>query len=197
VEYDAELKLGKVTISSSGAYNDAKLKGNFCNFVADRTALSIVQLTTCAPGTFTATNPPTPTVAASDGTRLPRQPKYKGTTSIRYDTQMGDYNMYIQGAALYQTGATQDLNVSDNNKLVCPLAPASTVACSLPGFISFDFAGGIKKDNWGVDLFIQNAFDKRGPLTSNTFCSIAFCADSSRTFVIKPQFFGIKFSGKY
>jgi outer membrane receptor protein involved in Fe transport len=32
VEYDADLKLGKVTISTSGAYNNAKLDGNFCNF---------------------------------------------------------------------------------------------------------------------------------------------------------------------
>lgn len=43
VEYDADLRLGKVTFSTSGAYNDAKLKGNFCNFVADRSALSIIQ----------------------------------------------------------------------------------------------------------------------------------------------------------
>ena len=118
------------------------MTGNFCNFVADRAALSIVQLTTCAPGTFTATNPPTPTIAAIDGTRLPRQPKFKGTTSIRYDADWGEYRVYLQGAALYQTGATQDLNVANNNKLVCPTAAASTVACSLPGFVSFDFSGG-------------------------------------------------------
>ena len=196
-EVDADLRLGKVTLSSSGAYNDAKLKGNFCNFIADRTALSIVQLTACAPGTFTATNPPTPTVAAANGTRLPRQPKFKGTTSLRYDTDLGDYRAYFQGAALYQTGATQDLNVADNNKLVCPTAPASTVACSLKGFVSFDFSAGVKKGNWSVDLFIQNAFDKRGELTTNTFCTIAFCANSSRTFSSKPQFFGIRFGQRF
>lgn len=36
IEYDADLKLGKITISSSGAFNDGKLKEDFCNFVADR-----------------------------------------------------------------------------------------------------------------------------------------------------------------
>jgi len=196
-EYDADLKLGKVTVSSSGAFNDAKLKGNFCNFVADRTALSIVQLGSCGANQFTNTNPPTPTLAAADGTRLPRQPKFKGTTSIRYDTDLSDHKAYLQGAILYQTGATQDLNVADNNKLACPLAAPSTVACSLKGFVSFDFSAGIKFSNFSVDLFIQNAFDKRGELTTNTFCSIAFCAKSSRTFAIKPQFFGIRFGGKY
>lgn len=198
VEYDADLKLGKVTISSSGAYNDAKLKGDFCNFFADPATSSINQLATCAVGVNTNTNPPTPTVAAVNGTRLPRQPKFKGTTSIRYDTDIGSGRAYIQGAALYQSSATQDLNVTNNNKLVCPeLVGKIKTACATPGFLSFDFAAGYKRDNWSIDAFIQNAFDKRGILTTNTFCSIDFCANSSRRFPIKPQFFGLKVSYQY
>jgi len=204
VEYDADLKLGNVTFSTSGAYNDGKLTGNFCNFVADRAALSIVQLGSCPTGsTVTQNGTTTSAVAAADGTRLPRQPKFKGTTSVRYDTDLGDYKVYVQGAALYQSSATQDLNVSQNNLLTCAtlaIAATQTAAgksCTTPGFLSFDFAGGVKMGKWSVDLFIQNAFDKRGILTTNTFCSITFCAGSSRNFTIKPQFFGIKFSGKY
>ena len=203
-EADADLRLGKITISSSGAYNDAKLKGNFCNFSADRAALSIVQLATCTIGrNIGGTNTGTPEVAAADGTRLPRQPKFKGTTSVRFDTDIGEYAAYLQGAALYQTGATQDLNVSDNNLLTCGSlaeATAKTAAgksCSTPGFVSFDFSAGVKKDNWSLTLFLQNAFDKRGQLTKNTFCSIAFCSGSSRTFIIKPQFFGVKFGQRF
>lgn len=201
-EYDADLKLGKVTVSTSGAYNDAKLKGNFCNFAFDPAALSISQLSSCTLGAFVAgSSPPTPEVAAADGTRLPRQPKFKGTTSIRYDTDLGDYKAYLQGAALYQTGATQDLNVSDNNHLVClqnqNSSTFNTVPCAGSGFVSFDFSAGIRKDHWSIDLFIQNAFDKRGPLTQNTFCTITFCAGSSRTFAIKPQFFGVKLGWHY
>jgi outer membrane receptor protein involved in Fe transport len=197
IEYDADLKLGKVTISTSGAYNDGKLKGNFCNFFADRAAGTIVQLPTCTVGVTKTINGTTiAEVAATDGTRLPRQPKFKGTTSIRYDTDLGDYRAYLQGAALYQSSATQDLNVVDNNLLVCP-SVTSTKACTTPGFISFDFSAGVKKANWSIDLFIQNAFDKRGELTRNTFCSITFCAGSSRTFTIKPQFFGIRFGQQF
>ncbi|CAH0498184.1 Vitamin B12 transporter BtuB [Novosphingobium sp. CECT 9465] len=202
VEYDADLKLGKFTISTSGAYNDAKLKGNFCNFALDRATLSITQLPTCVLGEdVPGSSPPTSQVAAADGTRLSRQPKFKGTTSIRYDTEWGDVDAYIQGAALYQTGATQDLNVSDSNLYICPeIAEQETDAgrsCQTSGFVSFDFSAGIKKDNWTLDIFLQNAFDKRGPLTTNTFCSIDFCSDSTRTFAIKPQFFGIRWGQKY
>lgn len=187
IEFDADLKLGKFTFSTSGAYNDGKLKGDFCNFALDRTTSTISQLSTCQLGVDVPdSSPPTPSVAAANGTRLPRQPKFKGTTSVRFDTSMGDYSAYIQGAALYQTGATQDLNV-DNNALLG----------NTKGFVSFDFSGGIKKDNWSLTLFLQNAFDKRGGLTRNTFCSIDFCSGSSRLFTIKPQFFGIRFGQKF
>jgi outer membrane receptor protein involved in Fe transport len=186
IEYDAELKLGKFTISSSGAYNDGKLKGNFCNFVANRDTKIISQLATCAPGEFIPGKLDTPSVAAADGTRLPRQPKFKGTTTIRYDTDFGSMRGYIQGAALYQTGATQDLNEFNNGLLG-----------NTPGFVSFDFGAGVRKDHWTADIFIQNAFDRRGQLTRNTFCSISVCAGSSRTFTIRPQFFGLKLGYRY
>ncbi len=181
VEFEADLKLGKFTLSTNGAYNDGKLKGNFCNFRADPATLTIGQAPTCVAGQNFPGNPPTPQVAAEDGTRLPRQPKFKGTTSLRFDSMLGQYDFYAQGAALYQTGATQDLNVALNDLLG-----------NTPGFVSFDFAAGIKKDKWTLDLFIQNAFDKRGELTRNTFCSIAICSGSSRTFTIRPQFFGMR-----
>jgi len=202
VEFDADLKLGAFTFSTSGAYNDAKLKGDFCNFAFDQATLSISQLPTCTQGAFVLNStPPTPQVAADDGTRLPRQPKFKGTSSIRYDTQFGDMDAYFQGAALYQTGATQDLNVFNSNLYVCPeIAREETAAgrsCSTSGFVSFDFSAGIKKGNWTLDVFLQNAFDKRGALTQNTFCSITFCEDSTRTFTIKPQFFGIRWGQRY
>jgi len=178
VEYDAELKLGKVKISTNGAYNDAKLAADFCNFQFNSTTGAIGQLPSCAAGTSQ--------VAAVGGTRLPRQPKFKGTTSVRYDTEIGEYKAFLQGAALYQTGATQNLN----NTLDQMLGDTS-------GFASFDFSGGVAKGAYRVELFIQNAFDRRGALTKNTFCSIQYCSGSSRTFPIKPQFFGIKLGYKY
>lgn len=199
IEYDADLKLGQFTISTSGAYNDAKLKGNFCNFALDTTSMSISQLSSCVAGEYVeGSYPPTPQVAAANGTRLPRQPKFKGTTSVRFDTQLGEMDAYVMGAALYQTSSTQDLNVSDNNLYVCPeIADSMTTACASSGFMTFDFSAGVKKDNWTLDFFIQNAFDNRGTLTMNTFCSIAFCSGSSRTFPVKPQFFGMKFGQKF
>ena len=187
VEYDAQLKLGKVTINTSGAYNDGKLKGNFCNFALDRATATIGQLPTCAVGQpVPNSNPPIDSVAAADGTRLPRQPKFKGTTSIRYETNFGSYNGFLQGAALYQTGATQDLNVRD-----------ATLLGDTSGFISFDFTAGVSRENWRINVFLQNAFDRRGQISKNTFCSVSICSGSSRTYTIRPQFFGLQLGYKY
>jgi outer membrane receptor protein involved in Fe transport len=99
---------------------------------------------------------------------------------------LGPYGAYLQGSMLYQTGATQNLNTFDDALLG-----------DTGGFVTFDFTGGIRKDNWTLDLFMQNAFDQRGILTKNTFCSITFCSNSSRAYPIKPQFFGVKFGQKF
>ncbi|KAG5730427.1 hypothetical protein E4T56_gene19851 [Termitomyces sp. T112] len=101
------------------------------------------------------------------------------------------------GAALYQTSATQDLKLSNNNLLDCyDIAAQATKEgrqCTTKGFTTFDFSAGVKKDNWTLDIYLQNAFDTRGVLTTNTFCSIDFCAGSSRNFTGRPQIFGFKF----
>jgi len=187
VEYDADLKLGKITLSTNGAYNDARLGENFCNFAFNSTTGSISQLAACTPGQYVAgQSPPVSQVAALAGTRLPRQPMFKGTSSIRYDTDMGEYKAFIQGAVLYQTGATQNLNTSLDQLLG-----------DTSGFASVDASAGVTKGMYHVELFITNMTNTLGQLTKNTFCSIQFCANSSRTFTIKPQFFGIKFSYNY
>ena len=146
--------------------------------------MSIAQLSACQVGQFVAgSSPPTPEVAATSGTRLPRQTQFKGNSTIRYDTTLGAYAAYVQGSANYQTGATQDLNTYNDALLG-----------DTKGFTSFDFLTGVRKDNWKMEFFIQNAFDERGILTKNTFCSITFCSGSSRSFPIKPQFFGLRFA---
>ncbi|RVU07673.1 TonB-dependent receptor [Novosphingobium umbonatum] len=176
VELDGTLKLGKLTLSGSGAYNDAKLSTNFCNLDP---VLRVVSLSSCDVSQAG-------TVAAAKGTRLPRQPKLKMQGSARYETTLGDYDAFLQGTMFYQTNSTSDLDTYKNSLLG-----------NTKGFASFDFSAGIKKDQWNAEIFVQNLFDKRGILSKNTFCSIEYCADSARSFPIKPQFYGVKFGHKF
>lgn len=175
-EYDAELKLGKVTLTSSGSYNDAALSTRFCPFSINAATLTISQ----PPCTADA-------AAALAGTRLPRQPRFKGNSSVRYEAALGrNWTGYLQAVANYQTGATQNLNSYLN-----------TLLGNTSGFASFDFAAGVRQGDRTIELFAQNAFDERGILTRNTFCGIVICHDSARSYPIRPQFFGIRFSQNF
>lgn len=172
LELDSELKLGAVTLTASGAYNNAALATDFCKLTKDGDG-NIYQLSSCSDDDMKA---------ARKGTRLPRQPRFKMNASARYSFMMGSLDSFVQAAVFYQTSSTSDLD-EDNNALLGNTA----------GFASFDFSAGFKKDNWHFEAFIQNAFNSRGALSKNTFCSIQYCSDSSRTYPIKPQFFGLRF----
>ncbi|WP_408590228.1 TonB-dependent receptor [Novosphingobium sp.] len=164
-----------LTLTASGALNDAKLANNFCALVS-RADLSV------RPSCSDATGD----IAAPKGTRLPRQPIFKGSATARYTFDLGGKESFVQGSVFHQSGSTSDLDLS-NNALLGNTA----------GFTSFDFSAGTKFENIAIEAFIQNAFDRRGILSKNTFCSIEFCSGSARSYPIKPQFFGIKASWRY
>lgn len=176
VETDFDLKLGSITLSGSGAYNDAKLTQDFC--LLDPATL--VPLATCS------VNDTPPTVAAPKGTRLPRQPRFKGQLSARYEGNWGALDDFAQLTMHAQTMATSNLDTAKNDALG-----------NTPGFVSFDFSTGVSKDSWTLTAFIENIFDRRGQLSKNTFCAIEYCSGSSRTMPIKPQYFGLKYSIRY
>jgi outer membrane receptor protein involved in Fe transport len=174
IEYDAEWKLHGLTLSTSGAYNDAALSTNFCKLDP---ATRVTQLASCNTDAQ---------IAAKKGTRLPRQPRFKMQASARYDLPLDKFDTFIQGTLFHQSSSTSDLDASNDALLG-----------DTKGFSSVDFSIGAKKDNWTVEAFIQNAFDNRGILSKNTFCSIQYCSSSSRSFPIRPQFFGLKFGQRF
>ncbi|WP_408590781.1 TonB-dependent receptor [Novosphingobium sp.] len=175
VEADFDWRLGPLSISGSGAYNDAALSSDFCNLTGPG---STEQFAAC-------TGEPDK-IAAAKGTRLPRQPKFKGTMVARYGFSLGSLDSFVQAAANHQSSSTSNLDTFKNSLLG-----------DTPGFSSFDFSAGVSKANWNAEIFLQNAFDKRGQLSKNTFCAIEVCSGSSRTLPIKPQFFGIRFGQKF
>ena len=175
VELDGELRLGKLSLSTSGSYNDAKVTTDIC---AVNSNDHYNLYTDCS------TNPAH--LVAPKGTRLPRQPRLKMQATARYETPVGSYDGFVQGTVFYQTNSTSEIYTTDNMLL------GNTGA-----FASFDFSAGIKKDKWSLEAFIQNAFDNRGILSKNSFCSIEMCSGSARSLPIKPQFFGLKFGQKF
>jgi outer membrane receptor protein involved in Fe transport len=169
----AELSLSYVnrglSLSASGTYTDAKLTTPFCQINAQGNS-------DCSLGT----------VAAPKGTPLTVQPKFKGTATARYDFDLGGHDSYIQGSLLQQGGARQFLATSDD------AAVGRTKA-----FTTIDFSAGMKFGDALVEAYIQNAFDRRGIASKNTFCAPTYCGIYARSYPIKPQLFGLKVSQRF
>ena len=175
---DAEIKGAEVTfqyttggliLSGSGTYTDAKLKTAFCQINAAGNS-------DCTLGT----------VAAPKGTRLTQQPKFKGTATARYNFELGGRESFIQGSVLQQGGARQFLADADD------AAVGRTKA-----FTTFDFSAGMAFGTIKFEAYIQNAFDKRGIASKNTFCAPTYCGQYARSYPIKPQLFGMKVSQRF
>ncbi|WP_246155999.1 TonB-dependent receptor [Sphingorhabdus profundilacus] len=170
IEGDFALSLGSFTLSGSGTYIDAQLTTDFCQ--VDTTG-NIVCVTGVAP-------------AAPKGTRLPVQPKFKGSLTARYEFPLGSNDAFLQGSINHQ-GGTRSFLTDDDFAAVGPTR----------AFTTFDFSAGTSFGDWSVEAFIQNAFDKRGQLSLNTACSTTICGAFSRVYPVKPQLFGLKLGTKF
>lgn len=170
IEGDFALSLGALTLSGSGTYIDAQLTTDFCQVDATGNVV-------CVPGEVPA---------APKGTRLPVQPKFKGTLTARYEFPLGSNDAFLQGSLNHQGGTRSFLTDADF------AAVGGTRA-----FTTFDFSAGTSFGNWSVEAFIQNAFDKRGQLGLNTACSTTICGEFARVYPIKPQIFGLKLGTRF
>lgn len=169
IEGDFALSLGNLTLSGGGTYLDAKLATDF--------------------GPINLQGNPIPgTPDAPKGTRLPIQPKLKGSLTARYEVPLGDVDGFVQGSWSYQSSSRPFLTdaefVAAGNR-------------NLRGFSTFDFSAGADLGRFNVEVFIVNAFDKRGILTLNSACGLTDCLAAARAFPTKPQIFGLKLGTKF
>lgn len=111
--------------------------------------------------------------------------KINGTA--RYKFALGDYQSFVQGAIIHQSGSTSALQTYIND-----------LTGNLPHFTTFDFSLGTGMKNWHLEGYIENAFDKRGELSRQTQCtSAAVCYSDYHVYAIKPMNFGVKFGQKF
>ena len=169
-EGDFALSLGNLTLSGSGTYIDAKLTTDFCQVDATGNIVCTVGVAPAAP----------------KGTRLPVQPKFKGSLTARYEFPLGSNDAFLQSSVNHQGGTRSFLTDAD-----------FAAVGGTRGFTTFDFSAGTGFGQWTIEAFIQNAFDKRGQLGLNTACSTTICGAYSRVYPIKPQIFGLKLGTRF
>ncbi|HEU4531492.1 MAG TPA: TonB-dependent receptor [Steroidobacteraceae bacterium] len=126
--------------------------------------------------------PPT----APDGTRLPVTPEFKANLTARFTFQMGELDAYVQGSGVYQTESFADLQTEDRD--ILGEQPAYGIA---------DFTAGIGRDSWSLDLYLNNAFDKRAEVFKFAVCATDVCGVSPNVITNQPRTFGVKFGQRF
>ena len=112
--------------------------------------------------------------------------RFKGNLTARYTTDMWGGEGFAQAAAVYQGDRKVDLR-----------EVAAETYGDLKAYTLVDLSVGYKRDNWSVDLFLKNAFDKRAEMARFTECKVGTCGDEPYTVVAQPRTFGVRFSQEF
>lgn len=91
------------------------------------------------------------------GNRLPYSARFTGTVSAQQDFPLPGNATGYAGLAANYVGARQDVFTAG--------PPAIPPRQDLPGYAKVDFRAGAKLDLWSINLFLNNAFDRRGAVT--------------------------------
>ena len=159
-----------LNISGGFAIYDPKLTANYCGEV-DANGDPI---TNCA-------DP-----LAPSGTRLPITAKFKGNLIGRYVFDVGEYESYVQAAVIHQGDRTTDLRTYEAGLLG-----------DLDAYTLLDLSTGFKRNGWGVDFFIKNAFDKRAELGRFAQCATAVCGNQPYTISAQPRTYSLRVSKEF
>jgi outer membrane receptor protein involved in Fe transport len=171
-----------LTISGAGSYNYARITQAYCGEL-DAGGNPI---TNCA-------DPQAP-----KNSLLPSTPRFKGNLTGRYEFPIMDVKAHLQGSLVYQTKAYPDLRVTAphpwDSSVIVPIRQLLGV---MPAFTTFDVTTGIEKDNWSIELAVQNLFDERGQLYRYAYCTTQVCGFEPYILPTKPQFVSITLSQKF
>ena len=175
VEADLQwVPVSGLTLSTSATYLHAELTTNSCNYFN-------AQFDCTLPGPNGETN----STLAPAGTRLPVSPKWKMNAIARYQFDVGDLRAHVQGAMVYQDASIALLETAE-----------AAIVGKQPGYSSFDFSAGVARSGWTAELFLENAFDKRGELSRYTTCSALLCTPIN-VIPIRPRTIGLRFGQKF
>jgi len=162
---------GGLTLTAGLAFADAKLTENYCpNLDANGN-----RVTNCA-------NP-----SALSGQQLPTTPRFKGNTTARYSFNIGDYEAFAQTAFVYQTYVWSDLRSIERG-----------ILGQQPAYGVLDVSIGAERNRISVQLFVQNALDRRADLYNYAECTEQVCGPI-RVYHSpnQPRLIGIKFGQKF
>jgi iron complex outermembrane receptor protein len=185
------------TLSSAFSILDAQSTQDYCGTTYETGPNAGEIVTDCddplAPvGTF---------LQAPAGQELPVQAEFKANAVGRYEFNMAGMESHLQLAWVYSGAAWTDLRTDERELLG-----------KQPSYDIVDFAFGVGKESWGLELFVKNVFDERAVLSRFTQCSefkpydpdedpapnaVPLCGLQPYTVTTNPRTYGITFSKRF
>ncbi len=121
-------------------------------------------------------------VLAPAGTKLPVTADFKGNVVARYFFTLGNFDAHLQGALAHEGERGSDLDQA-----------ANAIRGDVPAYTTLDLSAGLKKDDWGIDLFVKNATGEDAALFKTAQCVVETCQQNYGVRV-QPMTIGLKFT---
>lgn len=128
---------------------------------------------------------PAPDVSGRDGERLPNSPRLSLTAST-------DYRLFESGDLTGSIGASWKYLGKRTASFDASLSAPQYV---LPAFSTFDLRASLDTDQWTLDFYLRNLFDKRGQLSATT--NFAFAGGPARVTVVRPRTIGVVLTTRF
>ena len=169
-------------ITGGFAWYDAKLTDNYCGWLRpDGKSETVCPAGTVDPNGNVVMGPQAPT-----GSRLPVTPKFKGSLNARYTFDFAGGEAYWQASVSHAGNRLVDLREAE-----------TALLGYLDAYTLTDLSAGWRKNNWSIDLFLKNAFDRRAQMTRFAQCAALTCGNEPYTVIAQPRTFGIRFSQEF
>jgi outer membrane receptor protein involved in Fe transport len=123
---------------------------------------------------------------APAGTQLPITPKWKVNATARYEWMLGDFDAHVQGSLVHQSGEWPDLRLA-----------ARSLLGESAAFSTFDFTTGVTRDNWSLELYVQNLTDERAQIGRFAACNPLTCGYETYRLYAQPRTIGLTFGQKF
>ena len=163
VELDVNWRAAQgLSIIASAAYTDAKTRRNLCGY--DDPTFQCTQPGPAGEANF---------VSAAKGTRLPVTPKFKVSTTARYEFPLMGGTGHVQGLMTHQSSASSDIRTRIFSPTGVEVNPAALQG-RIPSYTLLDFAFGIDWKSLRAELFVENLTDERAQLTRVQECGQCF-----------------------
>ena len=121
---------------------------------------------------------------------MPITPKFKATGTARYAWPVGPGKMHVQGTITYKGSAPVDLRQDIDGAGLNPNSFLGRLRSStlIDTFLGYDW------QNYSVELFATNLFDKRNDIARFVACS--FCTQT-RIIPGRPRTIGIRLGTRF